>query len=157
MSDGPLDAFAPYLGSYASTTGEGLCPTGVNVRFHEHFTLERCQDWVRYDQRAVRADDGLVLHTEGGVFRADGSGGLELALVMNSGRLEFGTARWEGAASLVTESTRFHNDRLGVRANRRAFRFDADGCDKELWLATPAWPELRRHMWGRLTRDRAVT
>lgn len=146
-----LDLFHPHLGRYEShSLCEGICPTGARIRFHEVLELRRIDQVVRYDQQALTEDDHL-LHTESGVFRPVPGGGLEVALAMNSGRLELGSATWEGS-TLRTESRTFFNDRLGVRANARTFRFTGKGCDKELYLATPVWPELTRHMWGRLER-----
>ena len=147
-----MDRFNPFLGSYStSISGEGICPTGVQVRFDETFSLQRVEDWVRYDQRAVNATSGRILHEETGVFRKGAGDAIELALVMNSGRLELGTATWEGMR-LITYSESFFNDRLGVRANERRFVFTASDCHKELWLATTKWSELTRHMWGHLQR-----
>ncbi len=131
--------------------GTGICPTGIEVRYREELSLERADEWVRYRQRAERADDGTILHEEAGTLRPAPDGGWEVALAMNSGRLEHGRALWE-PSTLRTDSEQFFNDRLQVRATRRVLRFDADGIDKELWLATPVWPALRRHMWGRLER-----
>ncbi len=147
-----MDRFHPYLGEYNTLApGEGICPTGTTVRFRETFRLERIDDWVRYEQRAIDVATGRTLHHESGVFRVTTGDTLELALVMNSGRMELGTANWNGA-ELRTQSSTFLNDRLGVIANERRFTFSEDGCHKELWLATPLWPTLTRHMWGDLTR-----
>ena len=147
-----MHQFQPYLGNYSTVaTGAGVCPTGIEVRFHETFSIARVDDWVRYEQKAVDAATGLTLHHESGVFREGADDTFELALVMNSGRMELGTAQWNGA-ELRTQSSTFFNDRLGVITNERRFTFDAGGCHKELWLATPVWPTLTRHMWGELVR-----
>ncbi|MEM7201182.1 MAG: heme-binding beta-barrel domain-containing protein [Planctomycetota bacterium] len=152
-----LDRLTPYLGTYRTTVsepGEGVCPTGVATRFHEELTLERVDDWIRYRQHAVDLATGKVLHDEAGAIRAAPGGGFEVALAMNSGRLEHGRVTWEdaGPPTLRTDSVDFYHDRLGVLGTRRWFRFAADRCDKELWLAATAWPELRRHMWAHLHR-----
>ena len=147
-----LDEVEPFLGNYETrTSGTGVCPTGLEVAFDEQFCLERWDDWLRYEQRAVHVPSGRVLHQESGVIRRGGDGLWELSLVMNSGRIEEGRAAWRGG-SLITDTKTFHRDRLGVVANQRRFRFDERGCDKELWLWAPPWTELRRHMWGRLER-----
>ena len=150
-----LERIAPFLGRYCTVEpGAGICPTGVEVQFREKFALERFDDWVRYRQQAVDVATGRVLHDEAGVLRQAPDGSWELSLAMNSGRLEYGRVTWDpgGSSALRTDSTEFHRDRLGLRAMRRWFRFDAEGCDKELWLSTGVWPELQRHMWSRLQR-----
>lgn len=145
-----MDRFTPYLGTYSTVEpGQGVCPTGVSVDFDETFSLQRVDDWIRYDQIAVSTVDGRVLHHESGVFRTGAGNTIELALVMNSGRMEFGKATWSGR-ELRTHSELFFNDCLGVHANERRFAFDRHGCHKELWLATRVWSELTRHMWGTL-------
>ena len=144
--------FAPIFGRYRSESlCEGVCPTGRRVRFHEEFRLSPGDQWVTYEQKAT-AENGATLHTESGVFRGGANPGeLEVALAMNSGRLEL------GAGSIVegevrTDSTQFFNDRLGVKAIARQFFITPEGCNKHLWLANGAWPELTHHMWGTLVR-----
>lgn len=140
--------------------GEGICPRGTPVRFHETLTITRVAPtdaWLQVVQRAVDADTGETLHAEHGFLRASG-GGVELALAMNSGRLEIARGTLEdvdGTLRLVVTSEAFLNDRLRVIAMRRTLTFDpvAGTCDKQLELATGlGWPTLTRHMWARLIR-----
>lgn len=149
-----LDELAARCGGYVSARpGQGECPTGRVVRYHETLRFVAEDGWVRYAQRAVEQESGAVLHEEHGVLRPLPDGRLQLSLVMNSGRMELGVADFDGD-TLTTDTTTFFNDHRGVKATRRIFAFRDGGVDKELWLATPAWPSLTRHMWGPLQRER---
>ena len=150
-----MNDLARWVGRYASADPcEGICPTGVRVRFTEELTFRLGDEWLHYDEHALGLD-GKTLHTESGVIRPtrdnEASHPYDISLVMNSGRLEFGSAVIE-ADSLRTNSTTFYNDHLDVIANAREFRLTSAGIDKHLWLANPVWPELTHHMWGELVR-----
>ena len=141
----------PFLGHFHSQTpGIGRCPGGRGVRFHETLSLTDEGRFVHYRQKAVEVDTGAVLHVEDAVLRDHGDG-MELSLVMSSGRVELGHVQHQDD-TLILEGVRFENDRKGVRGARRILRLDGDVLHKELWLATPVWPELTKHMWGTLVR-----
>jgi hypothetical protein len=151
---GVIESLRPWIGKYESSGWcEGLCPTGVPTRFTETFEFRFGDSWMHYDEHAIGAD-GKTLHTESGVLRAAGGGVFEVSLVMNSGRVELGTASVDGNV-LRTDATTFHNDHLGVRATAREFVLTENGCEKHLWLANAAWTELTHHMWGAHTRTDA--
>jgi hypothetical protein len=158
-----VDALAALCGTWSTdpaAPGEGICPRGTPVRFHETLVVTRTaptDGWLTLVQHAVDAASGETLHAEHGFLRPRGAG-VELALAMNSGRLE--VARGEVVADgdvvcLAVTSDGFLNDRLQVIAMRRTLAFDlaAGTCDKQLELATGlGWPSLTRHMWSRLRR-----
>ncbi|MCB9678077.1 MAG: hypothetical protein H6737_23455 [Alphaproteobacteria bacterium] len=128
-------------------SGSGRCPGGRGVEYDERLTLVQRSQHVHYHQIAIERGTGFVLHEESAVLR-DGT----LSLVMSSGRMELGRYAVQGD-TLVLESETFVNDRKGVIAVRRAFELTPLGCAKTLWLATPVWPELTRHMHGNLVRE----
>ena len=144
-----MNELARWVGRFRSAAPcEGVCPTGVNVQFTEELTFRLGDEWLHYDEHA-RGLDGRTLHAETGVIREtrnNQSTPYDISLMMNSGRLEFGSAAIEGD-SLRTHSTTFHNDRLDVIANAREFRLTARGIDKHLWLVNTVWPDLTHHMW----------
>ena len=155
------DALCGSWSTAPGAPGEGVCPSGAPVRFHETVSFDRAaptDDWVRIVQRAVDADSGLTLHAEQGFLRRLGAG-VELSLAMNSGRLEWARGSLTvdpRTARLVVTSEAFLNDRLQVIAMRRSYAIDLEAgtCDKLLELATGlGWPSLTRHMWSRLIRS----
>ncbi|MCH9648662.1 MAG: heme-binding beta-barrel domain-containing protein [Deltaproteobacteria bacterium] len=150
MAQSPVDTFTDLLGTYHGEQGEGVCPSGQLTAYAETLTLRRQHDWVWFQFSAIEPS-GQVLHEEHGVFRPTPDGKLEASIVMNSGRMEFAKGGWNGA-TLLLDSSRFLNDRLGVLATRRRYEFRPQACSRTFWLATPQWPTLTLHMWGTLHR-----
>jgi hypothetical protein len=155
-----LEAMCGTWSTDPEAPGDGLCPRDTPVQFHETLVVTRAaptDSWLTVVQRAVDAGTGATLHAEHGFLRPHGAG-VELALAMNSGRLEVGRGGVTadgGVVRLVVTSEAFLNDRLQVIAMRRTLEFDlgAGTCDKQLELATGlGWPSLTRHMWARLLR-----
>lgn len=150
MTTNPIDAFAEYLGNYRGDAGQGICPSGQLATYDETLNFRRKHSAVWLEFCAVEPS-GQVLHEEHGVLRSLRDGRLEASIVMNSGRMEYATGRWDGS-TLLLDSSRFFNDRLGVLATRRKYEFRPGACSRTLWLAAPGWPDLTRHMWGELQR-----
>ncbi len=137
--------------------GNGVCPSGHTVAYHEQFSLvgpAKNKAWMCLTQKAVSATTGFIYHAESAFLRAH-QDGVEASFVRNSGRLEYGvgtvTTESEDEIVLVLHSQQFHNDHRGVLATKRVFRFTKSNeiwqCDKQLFLATASvWNELQPHM-----------
>lgn len=143
---------APLLGTWRGE-GTGSFPTMAPFRYEEEIRFEDLGGDVAYFQRAWDPAGGMVLHAEGGIWRATGEGTV-IATIAQARRTEVseGTIR-DGVVELATTATGAATDVMPVTASRRRYRLTGDELAYEYAMATGGMVAAESHLSGTVRRQ----
>jgi hypothetical protein len=121
--------------------------------YEEEIRFEDLGGDVAYFQRAWDPASGMVLHAEGGIWRATGMGTV-VATIAQARRTEVseGTIR-DGVFELASTGTGSATDVMPVTASRRSYRLDGDAMTYEYAMAIRDMGSAERHLSGTVRRQ----